>query len=372
MANDKAGNSIADANRSAFRNLGTKPILFKDRIGGGDFDDFLQLRFRARSSLAVSLKGISTDLELQNRKGKVLQKANGGQIQTTLEAGKYYLRVSRDPKLRIGETEYTLKAAAYPDLAGNSLGTARPITVSSSQASYSDYVGDADLSDYYQFEQTEDGGLAVGLDSTKGATKVDVLDTNGDLVEKIVAKEARSSAGGYSGDGIFNLEAGDYYLRVTPKDSGFNTPYDLTLKSLEPADPAATQIQFAITNQTSQFRGTVKITGVVKNIGDSLFDSGSGQQSVLLYEIPLGGSPILRAQKNFEDLAPGQKLKLSYSRNWDASSPSEGEFPPNYRVVISYDPDIYIDGNPFNDDANLGNNQRDRSGSGINDLFTSP
>lgn len=49
--------------------------------------------------------------------------------------------------------------------------------------------------------------------------------------------------------------------------------------------------------------------------------------------------------------------------------PAEGEFPPNYRTIIVYDPDIRMDGNPNNDDYNVGNKDRSRSGTGINDLF---
>lgn len=365
---DKAGNAIADANRSALRNLSAKPTVFKDQIGGIDFNDFLQVKFRNRSSLNVQLDGIATKLKLLNRRGKVVQKAENGQIQTTLKGGTYYLQVSRNPDLRIAATPYTLRATAYPDRAGNTLDTARLIEVSKTGSSYNDYVGNADLDDYYAFNVAEEGGLSLELRSAKAPAKVEVLNASGQVLESIVTKARRAAADGYTGDGILNLEEGSYFLRVTPRD-GLNTTYNLVATSLEPADPAATAIQFAMTNQTSQFEGTVKITGVVKNLGGSLFDSNPGQQTVLLYEIPLGGSPVVVAQQSFENLDPGRTLKLSYSRAWNASSPSEGEFPPTYRIAIVYDPDIAIDGNPFNDDPNFANNQLDRSGSGINDLF---
>ena len=60
---------------------------------------------------------------------------------------------------------------------------------------------------------------------------------------------------------------------------------------------------------------------------------------------------------------------MSYEREWNSSSPTEGEFPPDYIVKISYDPDILIDGNPDNDDCNPGNNEVTRSGAGINTLL---
>jgi hypothetical protein len=367
--NDKAGNSIQTANRSAFKSLGSKPVRFKDHIGGNDFDDFLRIKFQGRSSLDVHLlKGVSTQMELQNRRGRVIQKAAKDAIQTTIDAGVYYLRVFRDPKLKIGATIYQLEATAHPDPAGNTPDTARTIPISAQGKRLKDYVGRSDKVDFYAFTLNNPEGVGLNLTSAKGSVKLDLFNSLGDRLDSIVTKSQRTAAPSFSGAGQFNLDAGNYLLRVTPR-RGVNTTYQLTANALGGPDPAAHRIQFAIQDQTTAFRGTVKITGVVKNIGQSLFDSNPGQQIALLYEMQLGGTPVLVAQKAFEDLAPGETLKLSYSRDWDASSPGEGEFPPIYRLVISYDPDIYLDGNPFNDDINLSNNQRDRSGSGINALF---
>ena len=45
------------------------------------------------------------------------------------------------------------------------------------------------------------------------------------------------------------------------------------------------------------------------------------------------------------------------------------EFPYSYRVSIGYDPDIFIDSNPNNDDCNMGNNSAEFGGMAINDLL---
>ena len=133
-------------------------------------------------------------------------------------------------------------------------------------------------------------------------------------------------------------------------------------------DPSADSIRFSIRRRSSQFRGLVRITGrVVNNGGD--FTSSSGQQSVVLYEVPLGGRGRVVARRDFTNLLSGQSIEVSYQRDWDASSPAEGEFPPTYRVALSYDPDIYIDGNEGNDDCVSANNSLDVSGMGINELF---
>ncbi len=135
-------------------------------------------------------------------------------------------------------------------------------------------------------------------------------------------------------------------------------------------DPAVQNILFEIINQTSAFRGRVRITGVVRNVGGPYLSS-DGQQSVALYEIPLGGSlpPTPTSSQAYKDLGSGNEVRVTFERNWDSSSPSEGEFPPDYRVMLMYDPDISADGNERNDDCVSTNNMLEESGSGINDLF---
>jgi hypothetical protein len=129
-------------------------------------------------------------------------------------------------------------------------------------------------------------------------------------------------------------------------------------------DPAAQSLNFQILYKTAQFRGRVRITGVIKNNGRLRYVSGSNQQVVYLYE-----NRTLVASRPFQNLELGQTVNVSFDRNWDASSPSEGEFPPEYMVVIGYDPDIYLDSNSQNDDCSTANNQIKKSGSGINALF---
>ncbi len=140
--------------------------------------------------------------------------------------------------------------------------------------------------------------------------------------------------------------------------------------SVTPPDPAAQRIDFNLVSQESEFEGRVQIVGVVENIGQGAFESRQGQQKVQLYEINPGGRPQLVAEKPFQNLSPGQEVEVVYERNWDTSSPSEGEFPPTYRLDITYAPDSAMDGNPQNDDTNNSNNTKERSGSDIHNLFT--
>ena len=43
-------------------------------------------------------------------------------------------------------------------------------------------------------------------------------------------------------------------------------------------------------------------------------------------------------------------VNVSFEAVWSSFL---SEFPPSYRVLISYDPDIFIDGNDFNDDCSI-------------------
>ena len=129
-------------------------------------------------------------------------------------------------------------------------------------------------------------------------------------------------------------------------------------------DPAAHRIDFSIVQRTSQFAGRVKIVGVVKNVGQAAYESGPNQQDMYIYE-----NNRLVARQPFHNLAPGQEVTVQHERAWNSSSPAEGEFPPAYKLAVSYDPDIYIDGNPKNNDCRSANNQKERSGADINALF---
>jgi hypothetical protein len=131
-----------------------------------------------------------------------------------------------------------------------------------------------------------------------------------------------------------------------------------------PPDPAVQPIGFQIVSCKSRYTARIRITGVITNRGGP-FESRSGQQSVVLYE----GQRQLVAKKPFQNLAPGASVNVVYERDWNSSSPSEGEFPPTYKLIISYDPDIRMDGNTKNDDTVSANNSTERSGREINDLI---
>lgn len=124
-------------------------------------------------------------------------------------------------------------------------------------------------------------------------------------------------------------------------------------------DLAVVNINFRILERFSNFRANVMITGYVANLGDGDFVSSDGQQRILLYEIYKDESPSLVMEKEFSRLGIGDMIKIKYPKSWNSSFNSEGSFPPNYRVVIDYDENISMDGNPKNDDCKLNNNSKE-------------
>jgi hypothetical protein len=140
-------------------------------------------------------------------------------------------------------------------------------------------------------------------------------------------------------------------------------PFDF--KKIINTDLFAEEINFSVVRvDAGGSTGTVKIEGVVRNAGTSDYTSNANQQIALLYEQILGGKTTLVARQPFQDLAVNATVKVAYTRRWNRSD----EFPPTYTLVISFDPDIYIDGNNNNDDSNTANNKLSKSGEAINAL----
>ncbi len=61
------------------------------------------------------------------------------------------------------------------DLAGNTLATARAITVGSSTTSYTDWVGSTDTNDYYRFTLANSGNFNLGLTGMTADADVQLL-----------------------------------------------------------------------------------------------------------------------------------------------------------------------------------------------------
>lgn len=162
---------------------------------------------------------------------------------------------------------------------------------------------------------------------------------------------------------IFVLAAGNLGCPGFLPENGFDFldfP-DFLDPRCEGPDPRADSIDFELVAVESDTTGVVRVTGVVINNGQSAFESGEGQQDVFLYE----GEQLVATQP-FVNLDVDETVEVVYERDWNVSS----EFKPSdYRLVISYDPDIRLDGNPDNDDCATDNNELTRGTGDIDALF---
>jgi hypothetical protein len=127
-------------------------------------------------------------------------------------------------------------------------------------------------------------------------------------------------------------------------------------------DPAAQRIDIS---RASTANRRVTITGVMRNLGGG-YETRPNQQQITLYETRAGvpGGRVV-ASAPFGNLTPGQEVRVNYSVIWNSGQ----EFPPSYKLMISYDPDILIDANTRNDDCRNNNNEVTRNGEDINRLF---
>jgi len=129
-------------------------------------------------------------------------------------------------------------------------------------------------------------------------------------------------------------------------------------------DPAADSLTFQVLSRDRAHptQGRIRLTGMVKNVGNVAFESDPRQASAQLTEQSPGGRPAIRAQQNIANLAPNATITLTHELAWDTAR----EFPPTFTLLLSYDPDIYLDANKKNDDCNQNNNRKELTGEQIN------
>lgn len=126
-------------------------------------------------------------------------------------------------------------------------------------------------------------------------------------------------------------------------------------------DPRAREIEYSLVNLTGPGQGLVLIKGTIENYGTLPYLSSPGQQGLQLWE-----NGVMVATQNFQNLAIDETATIEYQRSWTKG----GEFmPTQYQLIITYDPDIFDDGNSDNDDCRLLNNSLIRGTAGLDSLF---
>ncbi|NMF59613.1 C2 family cysteine protease [Pseudanabaena yagii] len=233
MAADYAGNTIGTARNIT---VGSSNSTFQDWVGSTDTNDYYRFTIGNTSNFNLSLNGLTSDADVQllNSSGSLIQSsANGGtnaeSIVRQLNAGTYYIRVSPYS----GSTYYNLNLSATvipPDYAGNTLGTARNVTLSSSTTTFQDWVGSADTNDYYRFTVANTSNLNLNLNGMTSDADVQLLDTSGNTIQS-------STNAGTSAESIVRqVNAGTYYIRVLPYSG--STYYNLNASATTVIPPA--------------------------------------------------------------------------------------------------------------------------------------
>ncbi|GEA27353.1 subtilisin [Microcystis aeruginosa NIES-4325] len=224
---DNAGNTLATARNIT---IGATPTSYSDFVGSTDTNDYYRFSLGTTSDFSLNLTGLSADADvsLLDSNGSVIVRSTNGansseSITRQLNAGTYFVLVYPYS----GSTNYNLSLAAapveIPDNAGNTLATARNITIGATPTSYSDFVGSTDTNDYYRFSLGTTSDFSLNLTGLSADADVSLLDSNGSVITS-------STNGNNSSESITRqLNAGTYFVRVYPYSG--DTNYNLTLSA---------------------------------------------------------------------------------------------------------------------------------------------
>jgi len=104
-------------------------------------------------------------------------------------------------------------------------------------------------------------------------------------------------------------------------------------------------------------RGQVSVSYEIVNRGRGTWTSGARQQGVNLSAHNANTGRTYRNHQAMPGSASAGGTMLRWSSPFIANAFDDFEFGGHVDVSISYDPDIYIDGNNCNDDSSSANNQ---------------
>lgn len=227
---DRAGQGITQP-RVVGGILDSTARVFTDYTGRSDRRDFYRIRIDQRSTVEATVSEITNQvsIELYDRNRVRLSRKNqlGNDPRTlseVLDPGIYFINILPGTPAFIG-TKYQLSVAATtaPDGAGNTLQTAREITVGFVETSFSDFVGVADPVDYYTFDNNIVGGDLV----------LKVLDTDAELSINLFDGNGAFLSSGTFENGVTTLRSdgfppGTYFFNIVPANATTNSSYTLT------------------------------------------------------------------------------------------------------------------------------------------------
>ncbi len=192
--------------------------------------------------------------------------------------------------------------------------------------------------------------VAVVPDAAPGTQKIWMVPEGGGSILGSIRFEVLEGEGSRFGDALPD-DAGRASIprpRGGPRGGGFTGACD-------GPDPALTSIYIRKVSSPDEDEGRYNFWFMVtlKNVGQQDFVSGEDQAVVIIKRgnnvIGRNAFDELRAGVRYTPITPDAGATI---RDW-----STGEFAEGFKAMISYDPDIRIDGNPDNDDCNMRNNE---------------
>ncbi|MEO1377564.1 MAG: CAP domain-containing protein [Cyanobacteria bacterium J06635_10] len=120
-----------------------------------------------------------------------------------------------------------LAASEYikSDIAGNTLDSAREITLDSGQIIFRDSIGNSDSDDFYSLTlNNANSNLELSIKGLSADVDLDLLDSSGDIIAS-----AANNGNVSESLNVENLEDGAYYIRVSPGIELVNSNYNLSL-----------------------------------------------------------------------------------------------------------------------------------------------
>jgi len=232
---DGAGNTLSTA-KNVGALVGNR--TFQELVGTTDTNDYYRFSLSRSSRFRLSMTGMDADADVQllDSSGSTIEGSYGEgslseEIERTLEAGTYYVRVY---PYSGNSTDYRLALSANAigsnDGAGNTLATARNLGALDGTIALEDAVSENDTSDYYRFSVARNSNFSLALTELRADVDVQVLNSSGGLIDD----SRRASTTSESIE--LSLSAGTYYVRVYPYaglSSTANSSYKLTLSATQ-------------------------------------------------------------------------------------------------------------------------------------------
>jgi hypothetical protein len=216
---DTVGNTPADAAPLGTIDGDEGTIEVSEYVGATDAGDYWRLEVLQPANVEITMTGLSSDIDivLEDDFGSVLtSSAAGGSsdevMSIPLAPGGYFVHVypyagSSDYSLIV---EWTSEGVSIPDdSAGNAPGQANDLgTLAGGALTASDWVGPADVSDFYAFEVTEEREVTIRMAPDSSDADVELLGPDEAFIDNSINPSSDDE------EIVVTLAPGRYLVRV--------------------------------------------------------------------------------------------------------------------------------------------------------------